>query len=417
MTDFAKHSNPITTCQICGSDQLDSLLFLGYVTPVNTMPPIDQPSEEQPAFPLEFIRCPTCSLAQIGLEVDQKLLFAPEYPYLSASTKILRDNFANLCEESTELLGLKKGDFVVDIGSNDGTLLSNFHNAGYNVLGIEPTNASKIANANGIDTIMSFFSKEVAEKVVKKKGKAKLISAANVFAHIADVHSIVDGIVALLDEDGVFISENHYLVSLVETLQYDTIYHEHLRYYSLLSLKALFDQHGLEIFHARPIPSHGGSVRVYAARKGTRTVMPSVKEMMDHEIKQGFEDGSVFKAFRDNVVRSKTDLMTLLGKLKSEGARVYGIGAPSRASTLINYTGLDSSLMDCVMEISTSHKLNKFMPGTHIPVIDEKKLYEDPPEFALLLSWHISEELIRNLRKKGYKGKFIVPLPTVRIIE
>ncbi len=417
MANYLKHSTPITSCQVCGNDQLNSLLFIGYVTPVNTMPLINQPSEEQPAFPLEFKRCSKCTLAQIGLEVDQNILFAPDYPYLSASTKTLRDNFTNLCEESTEILNLKKGDFVVDIGSNDGTLLSNFKNAGYNVLGIEPTNASKTANANGIETKMSFFSQEVAQTIAKEKGKARLITAANVFAHIADVHFIVDGIVSLLDEDGVFISENHYLVNLVETLQYDTIYHEHLRYYSLLSLKALFDQHGLEIFHARPIPSHGGSIRVYAAKKGKYPIKPSVNEMITHEVNSGFQDGSVFNTFRKNVSQSKTELMALLGELKNKGARIYGIGAPSRASTLINYTGLDSNLMDCVMEISTSHKLNKYMPGTHIPVLDEVKLYEDQPEYALLLSWHIADELIAILRKKGYKGKFILPLKTVRIID
>jgi hypothetical protein len=417
MIDYTKHSQPIKICQICGNNELDSMLFLGYVTPVNTMPQINQPPEEEPAFPLELKRCSKCSLAQIGLEVEPKMLFPPEYPYLSASTKILRKNFAELCEESSKIIGLTKDDLVIDIGSNDGTLLSNFKNARFRVLGIEPTNAAKIANDNNIETINEFFSYDLAKKVKLEKGTAKLITAANVFAHIVDVHSVVKGIITLLDDNGVFISENHYLVSLVETLQYDTIYHEHLRYYSLTSLQYLFDQHGLEIFHAKRIPTHGGSIRVYTARKGKYKVKKSVKKILEYEKQHGFKNGDAFTAFHQGVVDSKTDLISLLGKLKRDGSRVYGIGAPSRASTLINYAGLNCDLVNCVMEISTSHKLNKYMPGTRIPVLDEKKLYEDQPEYALLLSWHIADELIANLKRKGYKGKFIIPLKNVRIIE
>jgi hypothetical protein len=227
----------------------------------------------------------------------------------------------------------------------------------------------------------------------------------------------VDGIVELLGPGGTFVSESHYLLDLVETIQYDTIYHEHLRYYHLGSLINLLKGHDLEVFHVQRIPTHGGSIRVYACRKGERAVLASVAALLAEERAKGLEDGSGLKDFRARVIRSKLDLYELLAPLKRTGARIYGVGAPSRASTLINYIGLDDGILDCVLEVSGSHKLDKYVPGTRIPVVDEKKLFEDQPEYALLLSWHISEELMKNLRSKGFKGKFIVPLPTPQIYK
>jgi len=410
-------SRPITQCQICDGRALSSVLFLGYVPPVNTMPPLGRAAEEQVAFPLELLRCGDCGHVQIGLEVDAEVLFPPDYPYLSASTRILRDNFADLQAEAAKMLGLDASSLCVDIGSNDGTLLSNFKRGGQRVLGIEPSRAAVIANSNGIETWMTFFNREVAARVKREKGTAKLVTAANVFAHIAQPHAVVDGILDMLAPDGVFISENHYLKGVIETLQYDTIYHEHLRYYHVHALDRLFAPHGLEIFHVRGIPTHGGSIRVYTARRGQRPVDPSVAAARAAEAAAGLADGTALVPFRQAVLQSKLDLIALLAPLKRQGARVYGIGAPSRASTLINYVGLDDGMLECVLEISTSKKLDKYIPGTRIPVLDEKKLFDDQPEYALLLSWHIAEELIGNLRRKGYKGRFIVPLPSPRIIE
>src|SRR5439155_41524 len=230
---------------------------------------------------------------------------------------ILRENFAELQAEATPLLGLKKDDLVVDIGSNDGTLLANFQKAGNRVVGIEPTDVGKTANARGIPTITAFFDSAAVDEVLSKYGRASVITATNVFAHIEGIHAIVDALLRLLGDDGVFISESHYWVGLMDTLQYDTIYHEHLRYYSLTSLRNLLAMHGLEVFHARPIPTHGGSIRVYAARKGKRAV----------------------------------------------------------------------------------------------------QLFTDPPDYALLFSWHIADELVPKLRGRGYRGRFIVPLPEPRLVE
>ena len=409
-------SHPITSCQICNHGHLESVLFLGFIPPVNTMPEVGTVPVEQEAFPLEMVRCPSCGHVQIGLEVDAEVLFPFSYPYLSGSTKILRENFADLYVQTTAVLPLGSDDMVVDIGSNDGTLLSNFHQGGHRVLGIEPSQAGLVARERGIETLTAYFNPETARQVLASHGKAKVITAANVFAHIAAPHGVVDAIVDLLADDGLFISESHYLLDLVETVQYDTIYHEHLRYYHLGSLIRLLGDHGLEVFKVQRIPTHGGSIRVFSARKGTRAIDPSVAETLAAEERAGLNDGSGLKNFRDRVIQSKVGLFELLAPLKRQNARIYGIGAPSRASTLINYTGIDDGILDCVLEISSSHKLNKYIPGTRIPVLDEKKLFEDQPDYALLLSWHITDELVANLRKKGFKGKFISPLPTPRIV-
>jgi hypothetical protein len=405
----------VEECQVCGSNELTPVLFVGFLPPVNTMPPVGTRPEEQPAYPAELLRCRRCTLVQLGLTVDPAILFPPSYPYTSGTTRILRENFAELCREAVPLIGLTSDDLVVDVGSNDGTLLGNFKDAGFRVCGVEPTNASKIALDRGIDTLVSFFGPAAAKAVAEKHGKARVVTAANVFAHIEDVHAIVSSITDLLGDKGVFISESHYLVSLLETLQYDTIYHEHLRYYSLGSLKYLLEMHGLEVFHARRIPTHGGSIRVYAARKGERKVQGSVTEILAHEERALRPEA--FVAFKKSVVQTKLDLFALLRDIKREGKRVDGVGAPSRSSTLINYVGLDDGIIDSVLEIKGSYKIGKYVPGTLIPVVDESKLATDPADYLLLFSWHIANELMPKLAASGFKGKFIVPLPQPRIVD
>jgi SAM-dependent methyltransferase len=417
VTDAPATSRPIVRCQICDGQNLESILFVGFMPPVNTMPDVGSAAVEQPAYPLELFRCPECTLVQIGLEVCPEILFPESYPYLSGTTRILRDNFADLRTESQALLGLKKGDLVIDVGSNDGTLLAPFAEIGCKVLGIEPSQAGEVARKRGIDTLHAYYNLTTAREVKAKYGQARLVTAANVFAHFGGVHAGVEGIVELLGPGGVFVSESHYLLDLVQTLQYDTIYHEHLRHYSLASISRLLEPHGLEVFHVKRIPSHGGSIRVYSARKGEQIIRPSVAERLADEEKAGLSSGAALWDFRNRVVRSKLELHGLLAPIKARGDRIYGIGAPSRASTLMNYTGLDDGIIDAVMEVSSSHKLNKYIPGTRIPVVEESKLFADQPEYALLLSWHIAEELAANLRGKGFRGKFIVPLPEPAILE
>jgi hypothetical protein len=408
-------SVPVECCQVCGHEALETVLSLGYMPPVNQMVPIGQVERQQPWFPTSLLHCPKCELVQLGLAVDPVIIFPPEYPYTSGMTRILRENFAELYTESSKMLGLGKDDLVVDVGSNDGTLIQNFQKGGHRILGIEPTDVSKIANERGIPTIQRYFSKDVGREVKEKHGPARVVTAANCFAHIEDVHAIVDGIMEMLAPDGVFISESHYLIGLLDTLQYDTVYHEHLRYYSVGSLAHLLSMHGLEVFHARKIPTHGGSIRVYAARKGTRPVQPSVKEMLDSE-PRGEAMRKRLAAFRHEVMLTKLKLHAMIRDIKEKGGRICGISAPSRASTLINYVGLDSAIIDYVCEIEGSLKIGKCMPGTLIPVVEESRMFEDQPDCAIIFSWHIASELAPKLRAKGFRGKLITPLPEPRVL-
>jgi hypothetical protein len=408
-------SVPVECCQVCGHAPLDAVLSLGYMPPVNQMLPIGQVQRQQPWFPTTLLHCRNCELVQLGLAVDPVIIFPPEYPYTSGTTKLLRDNFADLQRESAGMLGLGSSDLVVDIGSNDGTLLSNFKDGGQRVLGIEPTDVGDIASQRGIPTIKRYFGVEVAREVKNEHGPASIVTAANCFAHIEDVHAIVDGIVEMLKDDGVFISESHYLIPLLDTLQYDTVYHEHLRYYSLESLKYLFAMHDLEVFHARPIPSHGGSIRVYAARHSAHTVQDSVRRMLSAE-PRGDVMTKRLTAFRRDVILSKLRLLSMLRELKENGTRIAGISAPSRASTLINYVGLDEGLIEYVCEIAGSLKIGKCIPGTQIPVVDEAKLFSDQPGCAIIFSWHIADELAPKLKAKGFRGQLITPLPVPRAL-
>lgn len=404
----------VENCQICSSQEFWQVFFAGYLPPVNALPLVGSRPLEQPSYPAQLLRCSKCQLVQLGLIVDPSILFPPSYPYTSGTTKILRDNFTELYKEMRTLYSLKQDDLIVDIGSNDGTLLSNFKNGGHRVLGIEPTNAGNLAKARGIPTNISFFTRDAALCVVDSHGEAKVVTITNAFAHIEDIHEVVESLLVMLQPKGIFVSESHYLLSLVEDLQYDTVYHEHLRYYSLTSLRYLLKMHGLEVLHAKRIPTHGGSIRVYAARKGEYRVHESVTQILDLESKK-LSDAKL-RLFRASVVRTKLSLYALLNKLKEKNEKIYGIGAPSRASTLINYVGLDEGILDCVLEIKGSHKIGKYIPGTLIPVLDETKLYDDQPGYALLLSWHIAEELISNLTAKGFKGKYIIPLPKPMIV-
>jgi hypothetical protein len=406
-------SIPVECCQICGHAPLDEALSLGYMPPVNQMVPIGEMPRQQVWFPTNLLHCRNCDLVQLGLVVDPAIIFPPDYPYTSGTTKLLRDNFADLHRESAALLGLGKDDLVVDIGSNDGTLLSNFQNGGHRVLGIEPTDVGDIASKRGIATVKRYFSPAVAREVRREHGPASVVTAANCFAHIEDVHAIVDGIVDMLAPGGAFISESHYLVGLLDTLQYDTVYHEHLRYYTLASVKHLLEMHDLEVFHARAIPSHGGSFRVYATRRGVHEVRDSVARMLDGE-PRGNAMVQRLISFRHDVLFSKLRLLAMLRDLKENGASIAGVSAPSRASTLVNYVGLDEGIIDYVCEAPGSLKIGKYLPGTRIPIVDEARLFADQPDCAVIFSWHIADELAPKLKAKGFRGQLITPLPMAR---
>ena len=405
-------SKTIDRCQISGAKDLKTVLSLGYLPPVNKLKKINSSLCEDVFYPSELMYYQSSGLVQLSKIVNKEILFPKEYPYTSSTTKILRENFKELYEDCKKIINISSKDLIIDIGSNDGNLLNNFKKY-HKVLGITPEKIGKIAIKNGIRTLIRYFDKNTSNLVLKKFGKAKIITATNVFAHIENVNLLMKNLLRVLKDDGVFISESHYLVSLIKTNQYDTIYHEHLRYYSLTSLKYLFNKYDMEIIHAKKINTHGGSIRVYAARKKRFKINHSVRKILSYE--KNFLNWKTFNNFKKKVVDSKLKLYSILNKLKNNNKKIYGIGAPSRASTLINYVGLDENIIDCVLEIDGSYKIGNYIPGKKIPILSENKLYNDPPDFLILFSWHIASELKFNLKKKGFKGKFIIPLPHPKI--
>ena len=407
-------SKTIDRCQISKKKDLKCILSLGYLPPVNDYQPIESKKKETVFFPAELMISKSSKLVQLGTIVNKEIIFPKDYPYTSSTTKILRDNFKNLYREATKILNIKKNHLIIDIGSNDGNLLSNFKK-NHRVLGVTPESIGKIAIQKGIDTIISYFDKSAVNLILKKYGKAKLVTATNVFAHIDNIDTVIKNINKILDRDGVFISESHYLVKLIQTVQYDTIYHEHMRYYSLTSLNYLFKKHGLKIFYAKEIPTHGGSIRVYVTRNKNQKIYPNVNKILKYEKK--FLNKETYSFFKKKVIMSKIKLYSLLKNIKSRNKIIYGVGAPSRGATLINYVGINEDIIDCILEIKGSYKIGKYMPGTNIPILNESFFKKKKPDYLLLLSWHIAKDLINNFRKKGFKGKFIVPLPSPYIIK
>ena len=403
-----KNSKTITKCQISGANDLKSIVFLGYLPPPTEMKKINSKIEEETFYPADLMYSPSSKLAQLNTIVNKEILFSKNYAYTSSTTKILRENFKELYADCKKIIKLNSDDLVIDIGSNDGNLLSNFKN-NHKVLGITPEKMGKIAIKRGIPTLLKYFNKTTSNFVLKKYGKAKIITATNVFAHIENVDQLMKNILKILDKNGIFISESHYLVSLIKDNQFDTIYHEHLRYYSLSSLKYLFDKYGLKIIRTKKINTHGGSIRVFATKSKKYKINKNVKKILNSEKK--YLNLKTFDKFRKNVFRSKINLYSILKNIKNRNKKICGIGAPARASTLINYIGLDENIVDYVLEIEGSKKIGNYIPGTKIPILSEKKLFTDQPDFAILFSWHLTAGLKRKLRQKGYKGKFIIPLP------
>ena len=404
----------INKCQISNDKKLKKIISLGYIPPVNSM--INQKkgdSTESFFAPLELYYSEKSKLVQLSAILNQNILFPVSYPYTSSTTKILRENFKELREEVDKKFNFKKNSLIIDIGSNDGNLLSKFKDK-YNVLGITPENIGKLAIKKGIPTIIDYFNKKNSIKILKKYGKAKIITATNVFAHIENINQIMIDIKRCLSQDGVFITESHYLLTLLKTVQYDTIYHEHLRYYSLRSLKYLFEKHNLEIFHAKKIPTHGGSIRVYCSKPGKNKISSSVYKILNEEKKINW---NLFNDFKQKTINSKLDLISLIKQIKkNKNIKIAGISAPSRSSTLINFVGLDENIIECIFEVKGSKKIGKFVPGTKIPVVEEKIKLLKRYNYLIIFSWHIYRDLLKILKKKGFKGKFIIPLPKPRIV-
>lgn len=401
-------------CFICKNNRLFKFLDLGDQPPSDAFLRKEDLGKPEAKYPLALYLCERCGLVQLGFIVDPKILFR-DYVYTTGMNNSLRANFKALVEELVSRYALTPNDFAIDIGSNDGTLLENYASYGVKTLGIEPSSAGALAKEKGILTEVAFFTEDTALRVGKKHGKAKVITATNVFAHVADVDSFMRGITAVLHERGVFVSESGYLLDMIETLGYDAMYHEHLRYYSIRPLTTLFEQFGMEVFDVERITSHSGSIRVYASFKGAYPKNASVGKLLALEEKKDLYVLKTFIEFARRVYAHRDALTALLADIKKSGKRIVGIGAPAKGNTLLNFCGITPETVDCILEKSAL-KIGLFTPGTHIPVVGEEYLFAEQPEYALILAWNIAHELMLKFRQEGFNGRFIIPFPEPRTV-
>lgn len=420
MTKSLQHDLSIglqNKCQLCGSTKLSLIIDLGHTPPCDSLLTKEQLNEPEKHYPLRLFKCDDCDLVQIDYVIDPKIVFHNEYPYLGGITKTLANNLKNGAKKFVKDLNLPKRSLAVDLGSNDGTFLKGFKEEGLSVLGVEPTDIAKIANSNGVNSIQEFFTEKVAKEIVKKHGKASILTAANMFAHVASLGDLMRGAEVLLEEGSYFITESHYLLDIQETLQFDSIYHEHLKSYSLKDLIFLFDSYDFTLVDAERIPNYGGSIRGYAQKGKNRNRSQRLKKLLLNEQEANLYSIKTWNEFNKKVFKARSDCRYLISTILNEGKTICGIGCPGRSSTLLSFYGLTSNEIPYIAEQPNCLKVGLYCAGQHIPVLDEAKMFDEQPDYALMLSWHYSEQIIENLRKKGLKSKIIIPLPNIRIID
>jgi len=399
-------------CRGCGRQNVRLFLDLGDQPHCNRLIPSSLAGRKEPYYPLRVGYCADCTMVQIDYTIPKESMFT-DYPYVSGTTKTLVQHFKDTAERLVATYRLGGRDLVVDIGSNDGTWLSHYQPLGLRVLGIDPAaNVAELAVKRGVPTWVRFFNEETAKEIVASEGHASLVTAAGVFFHLEELHSVIRGVKALLAEDGVFVVQAIYLGGMIDNLAFDQVYHEHLVYYTLRSIEALFAQHGLEVFGAGLVPIHGGSLEVHVAPKGRRAIGDSVVAMRAEEERKGYGRFETYEKFAERVWRLRDELKGLLQRYRDQGKRVYAYGAPAKGATLLNSFGIGPELVQKAAE-KNPMKIGYLMPGSRLPIIDEG---DARPDAYLLLAWNFFEEIIA--KELGYLragGEFIVPIPQLRV--
>jgi hypothetical protein len=408
----------VDRCQITGSANLFEIIDLGEQPPCDSLLTGEMLDAPESAYPLRLLLCPESGLAQLDYVVDGRVLFFPEYPYRSGISRPLADYQRAFADRVVARFGLAAPQFCVDVGSNDGTLLTGFKRHGLRTLGVEPTNVAAIAREeNGIDTIQQFFTEGVARAIAADCGQADLVTMTNVFAHAAQLGEMMRGLGALLHPRGVFVTESQYLLDVLEKNQFDGIYHEHLRTYSLKSLVTLFSSYGMEVFDVERGTRYGGNIRAYVARRGVHAVRPTVAALLALEEQAGLFSPRAWQAFRARVAANRDRFMELAHRARAEGKILVGNSCPGRCATLLNYYGIDAQLMPYIAELPASLKLGKYLPGKHIPIVRNDRLFEEQPDYVVLLAWHYADYMSEQLRAGGLRSTLIVPLPEFRVLD
>lgn len=408
----------MSVCQACKTQGLVEIIDLQDQPICNKFLDTESQLGTEKEYPLQLAYCPDCYLVQLTEVPPLENVFDENFNYLSGSTPDHVQHFEWLSQHVVEDYGINKGNYVVDIGSNDGTFLRSFDKLGYNPLGVEPADKpANIANKAGIQTLNNRFENVISEVLELSGENIGAVMAMNVLAHTDDIHGFLAGVSDLLSasEDAIFVSQSHYLPELIDGCEYDTIYHEHARYFTLSSMQNLFEQYDIEIFDVERSDFYGGSIIVYGAHtKSNRATSVTVKEMLDEETK--YRQDTTYREFAAQVEENRAELQEMVHDLHDDGKQIVGVGAPMKSSTLLNYCGFDNEILEYITEVNEL-KIGTYTPGTHIPVVEERRLLEDDPDVALILSWNVADRIISKLREDGYTGSFIVPIPEPTLIE
>lgn len=404
-------------CRMCKSTQLMRVFRFGPQPLANAFLSKLQLSIKEQYYPLDVYFCKKCHLLQLRDIVSPKILFK-DYVYVSSTSPVFIQHFENFSNKIVTNFELNNQSLVIDIGSNDGILLKPYLKSGVKVLGIEPAkNIAKIARNENIETITEFFSVSLAYNVIKKYGKAHVITATNVFAHINDLDEVMNGVKVLLNDNGVFIIEAPYLIDFLASNLFDTVYHEHLSYLSLSPLIPYVERFDLRIFDVERVASHGGSLRIYVTKQSSiHKISPNVKKLLLLEKKRKLHLLGTYRLFAKRVEQNKVKLLKLMNKLKSMKKSIVGYGAPAKGNTLLNYFEIKANFLDYIVDDSV-FKQGLYTPGAHISVVSPSVLEKYKPDYILILAWNFAESIVKKysyLKKKGVK--FILPMPEPKII-
>jgi len=406
-------------CRFCKNQLVDVFLNLGYTPLANSYLKKTEIDKPELSFPLCAYVCKKCFLVQIDEEEKPENIFT-DYAYFSSYSKTWLKHIEEFSKEMIRRFQLNKESKVIEIASNDGYLLKNFKKKNIPILGIEPaSNVAKFAKKKGIPTVEKFFSNKTATELVKKHHSADILIAVNVLPHVPNLNDFLKGIKKILKPNGtVIVQFSAYLSKLISQREFDTIYHEHYSYFSLFTLNKIFSAHDLKIFDVDELSIHGGSLRIYATHKKQKVIVSKkIQKLIDKEKKLGLRNLATYKNFNERVISLKFDLWKFFINAQKQGKKVVCYGAPAKGNTLLNYCGIKNDLIEFTVDISP-HKQGLYLPGTHIPIYNPSHIKKNKPDYVLILAWNLKKEIMEQMDFiRDWGGKFVTPIPNVRVIQ